>query len=327
MFYNLMPFVCMGTGLIIGFQNLPAVAYKVVDKITTIALILLMFVIGGNVGTNKEVISEIGVVGLNCIITILCAIAGSIVVCAIVEKLFVPLSKYQEMLKDDDEAGEMVEGAEGDAGSGKSGYKVDPILIVIIVSVIVGVVACYFMAKAGASWLPPFLDKALAISLIVLYTSVGIGMGQQKTVFRYMKKVGFRVLLFVLAIFIGSMAGGALSALVTGMPMKYAVISTSGVGYYSLTGATMLSAYGAEAGVYGFMVNVFRDIFTVMLLPLYARLNKSAAFASAAAGCMDTMLVPVTRVMGREIGLIALIIGIVLTFGVPVILPILCSIF
>ena len=111
------------------------------------------------------------------------------------------------------------------------------------------------------------------------------------------------------------------------MPMKYAVISTSGVGYYSLTGATMLSAYGAEAGVYGFMVNVFRDIFTVMLLPLYARLNKSAAFASAAAGCMDTMLVPVTRVMGREIGLIALIIGIVLTFGVPVILPILCSIF
>jgi uncharacterized membrane protein YbjE (DUF340 family) len=320
MFYTLMPFVCMGTGLLLGTRSLPERFYKTADLIATLSLILLMFVIGGNVGTNDQVISEIGVVGLRCIVTCFCAVMGSVAVCAIIEKFFVPLGKYQELLSDDTAA---VTEAEKEADSG---HRVDPLLIIIIVSVFLGILVCYLLNRSGLPWLSVFLDKALAVSLIVLYTSVGIGMGQQKSVFLYMKKVGFKVLLFVLGVFAGSILGGALSTLITGMPLNYAVISTSGVGYYSLTGATMLSRFGAEAGVYGFMVNVFRDIFTILLLPLYVRLNKSAAIASGGAGCMDTMLVPITRAAGREIGLIALIVGIVLTFGVPIMLPILCGI-
>ena len=88
----------------------------------------------------------------------------------------------------------------------------------------------------------------------------------------------------------------------------------------------MLSSFGPEAGVYGFMINVFRDFFTVLLLPILGRVSNSAPIASGAAGNMDSMLVPVTKVVGRELGLVALIVGIVLTFGVPVILPILCSV-
>lgn len=88
----------------------------------------------------------------------------------------------------------------------------------------------------------------------------------------------------------------------------------------------MLSAFGAEAGVYGFMINVFRDFFTVLLIPILMRVSKSAPIASGAAGNMDTMLIPVTRAVGRELGLVALIVGVIVTFGVPVILPILCGI-
>ena len=84
-------------------------------------------------------------------------------------------------------------------------------------------------------------------------------MGQNKSVFRYIKMVGFKIIYLVLGVWVGSMAGGAVAALLTGMPLKYAVISASGVGYYSMTGATMLSSFGPEAGVYGFMINVFRD--------------------------------------------------------------------
>lgn len=320
MFYTFMPFVSMGIGLLLGIRSQPTYFYKAADVISTVSLILLMFIIGGNVGTNDKVISEIGIVGLNCIITCFCAIVGSIALCWIIEKLFVPLSKYQELLQDDTEA---ISAAEKDADSH---HKIDPLLIIIIISVFLGILVCYYLKSLAMPWLGIFLDKGLALSLIILYISVGIGMGQQKSVFIYMKKVGLKVLLFVLGVFAGSVIGGALSTLITGIPLNYAVISASGVGYYSVTGATMLSRFGAEAGVYGFMVNVFRDIFTVSLMPLYVRLNKSAPFASGGAGCMDTMLVPITRAAGREIGLIALVVGIVLTFGVPVILPVLCSI-
>ncbi len=314
---TIMPFACMGIGLLIGFQKLPQTAYRVVDWVTTISLVILMITIGGNVGTNDEVIAEIGTVGLNCLATCLCAIVGSVLLCLLIEKTVLPLEKYSKMQLDDEEA----KAVNMDSQDGKK--RIDPILILIPVSVLAGAFGCYFFMPKTKVFL---LDYALWASLVVLYTSVGIGMGQNKSVFRYIKLVGFKIIYLVLGVWIGSMAGGAIAALVTGMPLKYAVISASGVGYYSMTGATMLSSFGPEAGVYGFMINVFRDFFTVLLLPVLGRVSKSAPIASGAAGNMDSMLVPVTKVVGRELGLVALIVGIVLTFGVPVILPILCNV-
>lgn len=42
---------------------------------------------------------------------------------------------------------------------------------------------------------------------------------------------------------------------------------------------------------------------------------------------MDTMLIPITKFVGAELGLVTLITGIILTFSVPVLLPILGKIF
>ena len=99
--------------------------------------------------------------------------------------------------------------------------------------------------------------------------------------------------------------------------------------YYSITGAYMTQVYGIEAGTYGFIVNVMREFFTVLLLPLLIKISKGSPIAGGAAGNMDTMLVPVTKFVGKELGLVALITGAILTFSVPFILPffygILCS--
>ena len=81
-------------------------------------------------------------------------------------------------------------------------------------------------------------------------------------------------------------------------------------------------SFGIEAGTYGFIVNVSRDVFTVILLPLLSKISKGSPIASGAAGCMDTMLVPVTKTVGPELGMVALISGTVLTFVVPIWLPV-----
>lgn len=316
MLATIMPFACMGIGLLIGLQKLPQAAYRAVDRVTTISLVILMITIGGNVGTNEEVIAEIGTVGVRCLATCLCAIAGSVLLCLIIEKTILPLEKYSQMQLNDDSGIAMHE-ADFDRKKG-----IDPILILIPISVLAGAFGCYLYMPKDKVFL---LDYALWSSLVILYTSVGIGMGQNKSVFSYIKLVGVKIIYLVLGVWLGSMAGGAIAALFTGMPLKYAVISASGVGYYSMTGATMLSNFGPEAGVYGFMINVFRDFFTVLLLPVLGRVSKSAPIASGAAGNMDSMLVPVTKVVGKELGLVALIVGIILTFGVPVVLPILCN--
>lgn len=322
MLVTIMPFACIGIGLLIGIQNLPSKIYRGVDGITTAALIVLMFTIGGNVGTNQEVIDKIGIVGINCLVTSLMAISGSVAFAFIVEKTILPLSRYNTLQIDDEDGIAKELPKNEDSVSPEKRLKIDPILIIIPASLLTGAFGCYYFMSPAKTFI---LDYSLWIALIILYTSVGIGMGQNKNVFKYIKVIGFRIFYLVAAILTGSMLGGAAASLITNIPFKYALASASGVSYYSMTGATMLSAFGTEAGVYGFMINVFREFFTVMLLPVLRYISKSAPIAAGAAGNMDTMLVPITRVMGKELGLVALIVGVILTFSVPVILPVLCN--
>jgi len=104
------------------------------------------------------------------------------------------------------------------------------------------------------------------------------------------------------------------------------MLSASGMGYYSITGAFMTQAYGIDTGAYGFLVNVLRDFITVLLLPILIRISSGAPIAGGASSNMDTMLMPVTKFVGVELGLVALITGTILTFIVPVLLPVLASI-
>ena len=136
------------------------------------------------------------------------------------------------------------------------------------------------------------------------------------------KKLGLRLIILPAAIFLGSILGGLIIGFVLRIPLNYAMISASGMGYYSLTGAMMTDYFGVEAGIYGFVVNVIRDVFTIILMPLLIRISKGSPIAAGAAGCMDTMLVPVTKAVGTELGIVALISGTILTFVVPVWLPI-----
>jgi len=110
--------------------------------------------------------------------------------------------------------------------------------------------------------------------------------------------------------------------MVLDVPTGWALLSASGMGYYSLTGATMTEAFGIEAGTYGFIVNILRDVLTVALLPLLIKISKGSPIASGGAGCMDSMLVPVSRFVGPELSMVALISGTVLTFLVPIWLPV-----
>lgn len=89
----------------------------------------------------------------------------------------------------------------------------------------------------------------------------------------------------------------------------------------------MSQVYGAEKGIYGFLVNVFREFFVVLGLPILSKFGKGGVIAAGAAGNMDTMLVPVTKYTGEEFVLVTLVTGTILTFAVPFILPILHIIF
>ena len=327
---TLIPFICLAFGAAINWRGLPATVLKAFDIATNAALILLMAVIGLNIGTSPQVMGNLGAIGLNCLVISLSAIIGSVILVCLAEATVMPLKKIRLQLAEESThtAEENAHAVEESAGSqdaliqgsdeqSKTGFS--PLIILMPACIVIGITAGYFWLQDMSRGI---LDTALTISLIFLYTGVGVSLGENKEVFQYIKRLGARVLFMPAAIFAGCICGGLISGLLLGLPLSYSVISASGMGYYSLTGAFMTETFGIEAGTYGFIVNVSRDVFTVALLPILSKISKGSPIASGAAGCMDTMLVPVTKAVGPELGMVALISGTILTFVVPVWLPV-----
>lgn len=306
---TLIPFICLAFGAAINWRGLPAPVLRAFDIAANAALILLMAVIGLNIGTSPQVMGNLGSIGLNCLVISLSAIIGSVILVRFAEATVMPLEKIRLQLAE--------ENAHTAEEQSKIGFS--PLIILMPACIVIGIIAGYFWLQDMSR---SMLDTVLTVSLIFLYTGVGVSLGENKEVFQYIRRLGARVLFMPAAIFAGCIAGGFISGLLLGIPLSYSVISASGMGYYSLTGAFMTETFGIEAGTYGFIVNVSRDVFTVALLPVLSKISKGSPIASGAAGCMDTMLVPVTRAVGPELGMVALISGTVLTFVVPVWLPV-----
>ena len=320
---TLIPFICLAFGAAINWRGLPAPVLKAFDITTNAALILLMTVIGLNIGTSPQVMGNLGTIGLNCLIISLSAITGSVILVCLAEATVMPLEKIRLQLSEENSHAAEESAVHQDAVVHAAEFQTEssfsPLIIVMPACIVIGIIAGYFWLQDMSR---SILDTTLTVSLIFLYTGVGVSLGENKEVFQYIKRLGVRILFMPAAIFAGCIAGGFISGLLLCLPYNYSVISASGMGYYSLTGAFMTETFGIEAGTYGFIVNVSRDVFTVALLPLLSKISKGSPIASGAAGCMDTMLVPVTRAVGPELGMVALISGTILTFVVPVWLPV-----
>lgn len=315
---TLMPFICLGAGLLISIKELPDKVLKIVDLIINVALIVLMLTIGMNIGINDSVMLNLPTIGLNCVVISLSAIAFSVLFVVLVEKTVLPLDELREKLyKEKIDVSDEVDIEQEEE------KKTSPLVWIMPISIIAGVLIGYFLLKPSFS---TYLDYSLYGSLILLYTGVGISLGTNRKVFGYIKVLGFKIIYISLAIFIGSLTGAVVSGLLLGLPLHIPMLSAGGMSYYSITGAYMTQTYGIEVGTYGFMVNVMREFFTVLLLPILIRISKGSPIAGGAAGNMDTMLVPVTKFVGAELGLVALITGVILTFFVPFELPILDNI-
>lgn len=312
-----LPFICLGFGATIGFSKWANLIIKYVDIITYVALIILMLTIGSKIGSNDMLIENLGLLGFRCLFIAAMAICFSIIFTLLLEKTILPLDKMRHQLIEQKSVKQEVKTEEEKSPT-------CPLVWIIPVCVIVGIIIGHIFISHNRIYI---LDYSLMISLIILYIGVGISFGLNRGVFRYIRLLGWKVILISVAILIGSLVGGLISGIVLKMPIYITVASAGGMSYYSITGAVLTQAFGIETGAYGFLVNVMREFLTVLFIPIIAKISKGSTIASGAAGNMDTMLVPVTKFVGVELGLVALITGTILTFLVPFLLPILINIY
>ena len=310
---TILPFICLGMGIIGGLFVTAPKFTSASEKVSTVALIFLMLSIGVGIGLDQSVIRQFGTIGIHCVVIALCAIGGSVLFTVLCEKTVLPLDHLDKQLS---EKNLTLSSAAGQEETEKK--STSHLVWIMPCSILAGLFAGIFFRSYLNS---DIMDTIFTISLIVSYVCVGISQGANREVFRFVKRLGFRIIWLSAAILMGSILGGIIAGILLRLPLYVSVISASGMSFYSITGAYMTQAYGLEIGTYGFIVNVLREFFTVLLMPLLIKISLGSPIAGGAAGNMDTMLAPVTKFVGVRLGLVTLITGTILTLLVPIVLP------
>lgn len=299
----------IGLGLLISWPRLTAA----MDQILNVSIASIMLMIGLNLGINDAIIRNFLSIGFQALVIALSGLSISILFTVIIERTAVPLDRTAFP----DLAGEFHDQVEQSQAPDKMSWIIP---LCIGLGLVIGLV---FRQAISPDW----IDTIFNWSLIVLLFCVGYSQGANREIFTYLRRLGFKFLLFPLAVAVGSILGGMLAGIILGLPFRITAISASGMSFYSLTGAYMTRTYGLEIGTYGFLVNVFREIIAILFAPLLARISSGAPIAAGGAASMDVVLAPITRFVGLRLSLVCLASGLVLTFIIPFLLPILSLIF
>ncbi|MGQ1788164.1 lysine exporter LysO family protein [Saccharicrinis sp. GN24d3] len=165
-------------------------------------------------------------------------------------------------------------------------------------------------------------------ALFVLMFLVGISIGSDTSAFYVLRKINFKIVLVPLLVVVGSLAGTALvSLMLKDINAKEAMAVGAGFGYYSLSSIFISELSGKELGVIALLSNIFREIITLLALPIMVRFfGKLSGIASGGATAMDTTLPIIVRFSGKEYGIIAIFSGMVLTILVPVLVTLILEV-
>lgn len=166
-------------------------------------------------------------------------------------------------------------------------------------------------------------------ALFALMFLVGISIGSDKTAFSILKRINIKIVLVPLLVVIGSLLGAAVvSMFISDISIKEAMAVGAGFGYYSLSSIFISQLHGEELGVIALLSNIFREIITLLAVPLFVKyFGKLAGIASGGATAMDTTLPIIVKFTGKEYGVIAIFSGIVLTILVPILVSFILEFF
>jgi uncharacterized membrane protein YbjE (DUF340 family) len=294
-------------GVAIGYYDLwSGIIRKVEGPLAKFSLLLLLGLMGTKIGSDSEVLSRLGDIGLQSLTIAAASIVGSVLVL----KALSPLLRHIT--------------GEGEGFEAVS-TKIEVKLTVSIVLVLVA--GGWLGYRVVPETFVGTLDSIITFTLGLLLLAVGISLGLNKRIFNQVSRVGWRIILLPLGIALGSIAGPmALVFFINLSPVESAAVG-AGFGWYSLSGVLLTKLHSAELGAIAFLANIFRELLTFLILPLTARfLGKIVSIAPGGATTMDVTLPLLKEIGGEEIILPAFFSGAVLSSLVPLVVPLIIRI-
>ncbi len=293
--------------LIIGFfvgywQFFPAVFYRLTGYIAGAGLFVLLLAMGARIGAEEAIISELDHMGLQALALALGTIVGSTLFLKILS-IYIPL----HCRVDKDMEGVKVKGRRWG------------LTLLIVFALILGLSGGYFFL---AEDFVAYLDLITTYALGILLLGVGIDLGRNRKVLVLARSAGWYLFLIPVVVALGSLLGAGLVGLSLGLLSSESLAIGAGFGWYSLSGIIITNLHSVELGTLAFLTNVFREILAILMIPLIVRFfGKVASIAPGGATTMDVTLPIIKNIAGEEVVIPAFISGVVLSFLVPLLVP------
>ncbi|ERT12932.1 lysine exporter LysO family protein [Photorhabdus temperata subsp. temperata] len=176
----------------------------------------------------------------------------------------------------------------------------------------------FLLGLTDWSWLH-FANRASEIALVVLLLLVGIQLRNSGINLKQIL-LNRRGTVIAIVVAVSALAGGAIAALILGLPIKTGLAFASGYGWYSLSGILLSDAYGPVIGSAAFFNDLVRELVAIMLIPVLVNRYRSSAIGLSGATSMDFTLPILQRCGGVSIVPAAIVHGFLLSLLAPLLI-------
>ena len=283
------------------------------------SVITLVFIMGIRIGSNEQIVGNLGSYGIYSAIYTLVILFMSALAVSIVRR-FLNMNRYGLVVKTAEAAA-----SEGEKKKKQAGGKIDKMTLLIVGGVVAGILAGYFvcgMIFTNEAAFEAGLSLAITIGLCVLLIFVGLDLGIEGQVINNFKNAGLRILALPVAVALGTMAGAVVCSVLLPVSMGESLAIGCGFGWYSLGAGILMDAGYMTAGAISFMHNVMREVFSIILVPIVARyVGYVEAIALPGAPGMDVCLPIVERSTSGTVAVYSFISGLALSLSVAFLVP------
>lgn len=163
-------------------------------------------------------------------------------------------------------------------------------------------------------------------ALCCLLFCVGMSIGSNDNIVSEFRSLNPRLALLPVATILGSFAG----SLVAWLFLQYRGVTDcmavgSGFAYYSISSIFITQYRGAELGTVALLANIYREILTLLVAPLLAKVfGPLAPISSGGATTMDTTLPIISQTCGQQYVVVSLFHGFMVDFSVPFLVTMWC---
>ena len=296
---------------------------KPTDVIMMASVSLLVFLMGIRMGSNEEVIRNLGTIGLQALLATVLLMAGAVLSVTVTRKLL-HIDKWGR-LEGHAIAKESAELEQYEKQEEEEEKSSNLMTWLILIFVVLGIFAGYFLVRVYIPDIDGFNDKAgiiMTCGLTLLLGVIGFQMGIAGTVVEQLKLIGFRVLIFPVAVLIGTAVVGALMSLILPLTLRESLAVSFGFGWYTFAPVAISNAGHVIASAGSFMLNVFREMGGIVLIPLLAKkIGYIEVTSLPGVAAMDIGLTLVEKATRPDIIVYSFAIGMSQSLLVPLLVP------